>query len=116
MGKFRNDPERQHLAPELMETYIALLRGINVSGQKMVKMEELKKAMEELDFGNVRTYIQSGNILFEFKRSHPSLVAGKIAGKIQDRFGFDVPVIIRTLHELGRISKNNPYLLARNKR
>ena len=114
MGKFRNDPERQHLAFELMERYIALLRGINVSGQKMIKMEELKKAMEELEFSNVRTYIQSGNILFENEKSYPSLIAEKIAGKILNRFGFDVPVIIRTLQELESISRNNPYSLKRN--
>ena len=48
-----------------MKTYIALLRGINVSGHKIVKMEILRKVLGELDFENIATYIQSGNIIFD---------------------------------------------------
>ena len=48
-----------------METYISILRGINVSGQKLIKMDALKKAYEDLGFKNVHTYIQSGNVIFQ---------------------------------------------------
>jgi len=48
-----------------MKTYIAILRGINVSGQKQIKMADLKVHLEELNFKNVQTYIQSGNVIFE---------------------------------------------------
>lgn len=48
-----------------MEKYIAILRGINVSGSKMIKMDNLKLSMIELNFKNIETYIQSGNLIFE---------------------------------------------------
>jgi len=98
-----------------METYFAFLRGINVSGQKMIKMEDLIKALNELHFGNIRTYIQSGNIIFQHDKTDLLLLAEKIAGKISERFGFAVPVVIRTLAELHDLSKNNPFLLMGNK-
>jgi uncharacterized protein (DUF1697 family) len=96
-----------------METYIALLRGINVSGQKMIKMGDLIKALEELNFSNIRTYIQSGNIIFQCDKTDPSQLAVKIAGKISDHFRFEVPVVIRTLAELKQVSENNPFLVKR---
>ena len=65
-----------------METYFAFLRGINVSGQKMIKMEDLTKALKELHFRNIRTYIQSGNIIFQHDQADLLLLAEKIAGKI----------------------------------
>jgi len=96
-----------------METYIALLRGINVSGQKMIKMVDLIKALEELKFSKIRTYIQSGNIIFQCDKTDPSQLAVKIAGKISDHFRFEVPVVIRTLSELEQVSENNPFLVKR---
>lgn len=98
-----------------MEAYIALLRGINVSGQRMIKMKDLETALEELAFSNVRTYIQSGNILFQCEKSDPSLLAGNIAGKILEHFGFEVPVVIRTFQELEKLSIDNPFLLTGNR-
>ena len=96
-----------------METYIALLRGINVSGQKMIKMGDLIKALEELNFSNIRTYIQSGNIIFQCDKTDPPQLAVMIAGNISDHFRFEVPVIIRTLAELEQVSENNPFLVKR---
>ena len=55
-----------------MKTYIALLRGINVSGQKPVKMPELKKLHEDLGFRFVQTYIQSGNVIFNAEDEYPA--------------------------------------------
>ena len=96
-----------------METYIALLRGINVSGQKMIKMGDLIKALEELNFSNIRTYIQSGNIIFQCDITDPPQLEVMIAGNISDHFRFEVPVIILTLAELEQVSENNPFLVKR---
>lgn len=93
-----------------MKTYIALLRGINVSGQKLIKMAELKTHLEELQFSNVITYIQSGNILFEYKTSGHKQVAEKIAQKIKEKYGFDVPVIVLNFSDLKNIVDRNPFL------
>ena len=93
-----------------METYIALLRGINVSGQKMIRMEELKRVLGELDMKRITTFIQSGNILFESRKNDPAGLAADIGGKILEHFGFVVPVVIRTINELREISQNNPFL------
>jgi uncharacterized protein (DUF1697 family) len=93
-----------------METCIALLRGINVSGHKMIKMEELKKVLSELNFTNIRTYIQSGNIVFESEKSDPAYLEKQMGDKILSHFGFPVPVLIRSRAELDDIHKNNPFL------
>jgi len=93
------------------ETYIALLRGINVSGQKMIRMEDLKKALGDLNFIDIRTYIQSGNIVFEHDKTDPGNLAAAIAGVILKHFGFTVPVIVRTRSALGVTFKKNPFLL-----
>lgn len=92
-----------------MKTYIALLRGINVSGQKIIKMEMLRKVLAELDFQNISTYIQSGNIIFESAVDDPNLLEQQIAQKIEEHFGFVVPVRITTLDELKTIAAENPF-------
>ena len=92
-----------------MKTYIALLRGINVSGQKIIKMELLRKVLGQLDFQNIRTYIQSGNIIFESTLSDTSLLEKQIADVIGKHFGFVVPVLIITPDELWAVIDKNPY-------
>ena len=62
-----------------MKLYIALLRGINVSGHKIIKMELLRKAMADSGFNNVSTYIQSGNILFQSNEKDPLVLEKQIA-------------------------------------
>lgn len=84
-----------------MNTYIALLRGINVGGNKIIKMQELKAMFEALKYEHVRTYIQSGNVVFESEGASASGLAGTISQRIQETFGFEVPVIIRSLEEPG---------------
>lgn len=97
-----------------METYIAILRGINVSGQKMIKMEALRKHLEALDFKNITTYIQSGNIIFQCEKSDPNDLTKKIENKILNEYGFEVPTIIRSAEYFKRISKKNPFLKTQN--
>jgi len=83
-----------------MKTFISILRGINVSGQKKILMADLKALYESLNYKNVRTYVQSGNVVFETADTDPKEIARQIEQKIQDKYGFPVPVIIRTLEEL----------------
>ncbi|WP_242918275.1 DUF1697 domain-containing protein [Pontibacter liquoris] len=96
-----------------MEIYIALLRGINVSGQKQIKMTDLKICLEEAGFQKVKTYIQSGNVVFEHESTNPQLVAGLVEQTILERFGFDIHVRITTASELKVILETNPYLNGR---
>lgn len=91
-----------------MTVYIALLRGINVSGQKLIKMVELKRMFEEMGFGKVPTYIQSGNVLFESEKK-ADVLRPQIEQRIEAVFGFQVTVAIRTLEEMERIVQHCPF-------
>ena len=92
-----------------MATYVAILRGINVSGHKIIKMERLRAAFEQIGFAQVKTYVQSGNVIFE--TSEPSAgLAAKIEKKILSEFGFDVPVLTKSSKEMMDIVKRNPFL------
>jgi uncharacterized protein (DUF1697 family) len=93
-----------------MPIYIAMFRGINVSGHKPIKMESLRAAFESLGFGDVKTYIQSGNIFFKTTKASPVNLTKKIAEKILDNFGFSVFVLVRTADEVGDVLKSNPLL------
>lgn len=95
-----------------MTTYIALLRGINVGGNKIIKMLDLKAMFQTLGFENVRTYIQSGNVVFESDEGSESLLTGVIERKIHEVFGFEVSVIIRTLAEMENVIANDPFQLS----
>lgn len=93
-----------------METYIAMLRGINVSGHKIIKMDALRKAFEDSGYGNVRTYIQSGNVIFTSVKTSSGKLEKSISGIISGAFGFEAPVIVRDLKEMKEIIKENPFL------
>lgn len=93
-----------------MKTYIALLRGINVSGQKKIIMAELKIMFEGLGSTSVSTYIQSGNIIFRHEKDIATLT-DIIKQGILSQFGFDVPVLVVTPETLVSIYKNNPFLI-----
>ncbi|MBT8271338.1 MAG: DUF1697 domain-containing protein [Bacteroidia bacterium] len=77
-----------------MKTFIALLRGINVSGQKKVRMAELRDLLSTVGLEDVRTYIQSGNVIFSSELSSEKDLALKIKKAIHDNFGFEVPVLV----------------------
>jgi len=91
-------------------TYIALLRGINLGGHKIVKMEQLRKAFGDLGFDDVKTYIQSGNVVFKSSRQPCESLAKRIEEKVLGQFGFPVPVVVKTTDEIGAVIKNNPLL------
>jgi uncharacterized protein (DUF1697 family) len=94
-----------------METYISLLRGINVSGQKRIQMSALKALYEELKLKGIITYIQSGNVIFRASKNVSRQELSKsIEEKIREKYDFDVPVIIRTLAEMKKTLSLNPFL------
>jgi uncharacterized protein (DUF1697 family) len=90
--------------------YVALLRGINVSGHKPIKMEPLRASFEALGFQKVQTYVQSGNVIFEAGEGDDARWAQAIGKRILADFGFAVPVLLKTSAELQRIVRGNPFL------
>lgn len=93
-----------------MSTYIAMLRGINVGGQKMVKMDRLRASFEALGFAQVQTYLQSGNVVFKAGKGSPADLTDKIEKRILRDFGFPVTVVLRTAAELKETIRDNPFL------
>ena len=93
-----------------MTKYLALLRGINVSGHNMIKMDALKKMLDSMGFQNVETYIQSGNVFFESEEDNAASIGFKIKQEISKVFGYDVPVIMVSKTDLELCFKNNPFL------
>ena len=92
-----------------MTTYISILRGINVSGQKLIKMDDLRKMYTELGFHSITTYVQSGNVIFKGDDLDLCDMEQKIKQQIQKDFGFEVPVIVFTIDQLGKIIDDNPF-------
>jgi len=90
--------------------HLALLRGINVSGHNMIKMEALKTILETIGFTNVVTYIQSGNVFVETEEESGFGVGFKIKQEIFKTFGHDVPTIVIGKNDLELCFKNNPFL------
>ncbi len=89
--------------------YIALLRGINVSGHHVIKMEQLRALFAALKFQQVRTYIQSGNIVFEAEKGSPADMGREIEGRILQDFGFPVLVFLRTAKQIKQVIADNPF-------
>jgi uncharacterized protein (DUF1697 family) len=91
-----------------MTTYVALLRAVNVGGTGMLPMKELQTLCIELGLNNVRTYIQSGNVLFDSQLSEPTLKR-KLEQVLAEKLGRHVGVLIRTTAELRAILEANPF-------
>jgi uncharacterized protein (DUF1697 family) len=96
-----------------MPVYAAMLRGINVGSHKRVKMDDLRKSCEALGFEQVKTYIQSGNVVFKTGKASSETLGKKIEARIVSDFGFSASVIVRTSAELGEIIAANPFLKKR---
>ncbi|MDI9258497.1 DUF1697 domain-containing protein [Flavobacterium sedimenticola] len=93
-----------------MTTHLALLRGINVSGHKLIKMEDLRRCLEGVGFLNVRTYIQSGNVFVSSDEHDANKVANQIREAIQQSFGYEVPVLIIGKEDLQACLERNRFL------
>lgn len=92
-----------------MTTYIALLRAINVGGHRKIKMKDLRGMFNSMGFKNVKTYIQSGNVIFSTSETDMEKLAGFIETEIESRFGHDVPVMIRTQRQFEKLILRNPF-------
>lgn len=90
-----------------MERYIALLRGINISGKNKIPMAELKKGLETLGFQEVKTYLNSGNVVFSSQDDAGSLT-NRIEEMIKSRFALDIPVFVLPKKALADILHNAP--------
>ncbi|MEI6766089.1 MAG: DUF1697 domain-containing protein [Bacteroidota bacterium] len=93
-----------------MKTYIAILRGINVSGRNIIKMDALRIMMINEGFSNVTTYIQSGNIIFQYKKTAEEKIAHIISGLILQHFSLSVPALVIKKDALIHIVENHPFL------
>jgi uncharacterized protein (DUF1697 family) len=88
--------------------YVALLRGINVGGNNMIKMIDLKQCLETAGFDDVSTYIMSGNVFFSSEEADEPILAKKIEHAIEDRFGFPVRVVVISHAQMKRIISAMP--------
>ncbi|MYC93697.1 MAG: DUF1697 domain-containing protein [Caldilineaceae bacterium SB0661_bin_32] len=91
---------------------IALLRGINVGGKNKLPMKALAALFADAGCEEVRTYIQSGNVVFRAGSADVEEISSIISASIQDQYGYQVPVITRTAGELQEIMEANPFLAA----
>ncbi len=93
-----------------MNTYVAVLRGINVSGQRIIAMKDLKALFVKASYENVMTYIQSGNIVFESSEKNSKKLEKEISELIQNHYNFSVPVLVLSREDMTEIIEKNPYL------
>jgi uncharacterized protein (DUF1697 family) len=92
-----------------LKTWIALLRGVNVLGSRKLPMKDLAEVLQRAGFGSVRTYIQSGNVVFQSATRGASELSTQIALLIQKRFGFQPQVMVLSARELAAAISGNPF-------
>jgi uncharacterized protein (DUF1697 family) len=97
-----------------MKTFISLLRGINVSGQNKIRMPDLKGLYESLNLANVETYIQSGNVIFDYEEQDPARLVRTIEAAIGRTFETSVQVLLRDKNRFQQIIDSNPFFNQRN--
>jgi uncharacterized protein (DUF1697 family) len=90
-------------------TAVSLLRGINVGGHRTVPMAALKSLHERLGLEEVRTYLNSGNVVFQSSVTSLAGLAGRIEGALEKTFGFQVRALVRTASELDGLLQGNPF-------
>jgi uncharacterized protein (DUF1697 family) len=89
--------------------YLALLRGVNIGGANQMKMDDLKAVFSELGFENVKSYINSGNLAFNAKKTAETKLIDKIETAVEAKFGRRIHVMVREQKDIERIIKNNPF-------
>jgi uncharacterized protein (DUF1697 family) len=94
-----------------MFTYISMLRGINVGGHARMTMKELVTLYQSLSLENVRTYVQSGNVIFNSHERDTGQLANLIEEKVKQMYNLTVSVFVKTPGELQQIIENNPFLI-----
>lgn len=98
--------------PRATGTFVALLRGVNVGGKNRLPMKALAAFFEEAGAAEVRTYIQSGNVLFTSAPEKAARIGTAVTARIRERLGFDAPILLRSGAELASVAKGNPFLRA----
>ncbi|MPZ63418.1 MAG: DUF1697 domain-containing protein [Propionibacteriales bacterium] len=93
-----------------MTTYVALLRGINVGGHNKIGMADLRSMFDTLGYAGARTYLQSGNVVFDAPATDPARLAGAIEAGIAGDFGLSITVLLRTREDLDRVVANSPFV------
>lgn len=89
--------------------YIALLRGINVGGNKIVPMADLKKMLGKMGYKNVKTILASGNVLLEARETKAQKLAETIGKKFEETFGFNSHIIVRTAEQIKKLVESEPF-------
>jgi len=92
-----------------MKTYIALFRGINVGGNNMLPMKELKEVLEKAACADVRTYIQSGNVIFRCAMTDTARLEKRLAAAVSKSHGFEPRVLVLTQGEIEGAANGNPF-------
>jgi uncharacterized protein (DUF1697 family) len=92
-----------------MNTYIAFFRGINVGGKNSLPMKEMVAVLEDIGARKVRTYIQSGNAVFQSAEKNASQLSKRLAAEINKRYGFEPHVVILGLDAIKRVMAENPF-------
>src|SRR4051795_10607232 len=94
-----------------MTTWVALLRAVNLGATNKVAMADLRTALTSLGYDDVRTHLQSGNVIFSGRgRATAATVERKVAATIASEFGLDVKVLVRSEAELAKIVAANPFV------
>jgi uncharacterized protein (DUF1697 family) len=97
------------MPPRTANRYVAFLRGINVGGSKLIKMDALKAAFEKMGFKKVKTLLASGNVLFESGESDPGAVRLKIEKGLEKLLGLKSRITLRTIEDLEALEKSDPF-------
>lgn len=92
-----------------MQRYIALLRGINVSGKNIIKMIDLQNYFKEINCQNVQTYIQSGNVIFDHTELNSDILILQIEDFLKTKLNVRIPIALRKLEEFETIVLHNPF-------
>lgn len=91
-----------------MKRYVALLRGINISGKNKVPMDELKQGFEKLNYTEIKTYLNSGNVIFSSDESDTIKLTSQIEEMIKNHFSLNIPVFVISKEELEDILHHAP--------
>lgn len=92
-----------------MPRYVALLRAINVGGQNVVKMDQLRRLLEKAGFSGVATFIASGNVIFDSRAKNGAAIEKTIETVLRGALGFDVPTFVRTDAEIENVASHQPF-------
>jgi uncharacterized protein (DUF1697 family) len=91
-----------------VKIFVALLRGVNVGGKNMIRMSALKESFEMMGFGDVATYINSGNIIFKTQEGNARKLERSIEGMLSNEYELDCKVVVRSLSEMADLVKSLP--------